>query len=66
MIAKSSTNPVFLSARTGAEAAARELSQKYSIPIEIVWLTPPGWLGDPTATGSGPIGWILGLLNADF
>jgi ribose transport system substrate-binding protein len=41
MIAKSSTNPVFLSARTGAEAAARELSQKHGIPIEIVWLTPP-------------------------
>ena len=41
MIAKSSTNPVFLSARTGAEAAATELSQKHGIPIEIVWLTPP-------------------------
>jgi ribose transport system substrate-binding protein len=41
MIAKSSTNPVFLSARTGAEAAAKELSAKHSIPIEIVWLTPP-------------------------
>jgi ribose transport system substrate-binding protein len=41
MIAKSSTNPVFLSARTGAETAARELSQKHGIPIEIVWLTPP-------------------------
>jgi ribose transport system substrate-binding protein len=32
---------VFLSARTGAEAAARELSQKHGVPIEIVWLTPP-------------------------
>ena len=41
MIAKSSTNPVFLSARTGAEAAARELTQKHNVPIEIVWLTPP-------------------------
>jgi len=41
MIAKSSTNPVFLSARTGAEAAAKELSQKHGVPIEIVWLTPP-------------------------
>jgi ribose transport system substrate-binding protein len=41
MIAKSSTNPVFLSARTGAEAAAKELSQKDGIPIEIAWLTPP-------------------------
>ena len=41
MIAKASTNPVFLSARTGAEAAAKELSQKHGIPIQIVWLTPP-------------------------
>src|SRR4051812_46459022 len=41
MIAKSSTNPVFLSARTGAAAAAKELSQKHNVPIEIVWLTPP-------------------------
>ena len=41
VIAKSSTNPVFLSARTGAEAAAKELSQKHNIPIEIAWLTPP-------------------------
>lgn len=41
LIAKASTNPVFLSARTGAEAAAKELSQKHGVPIEIVWLTPP-------------------------
>src|SRR5690349_194759 len=41
MIAKSSTNPVFLSARTGAEAAAKELSGKHGVPVEIVWLTPP-------------------------
>jgi ribose transport system substrate-binding protein len=41
MIAKSSTNPVFLSARTGADAAAKELAQKHGIPIEVVWLTPP-------------------------
>jgi ribose transport system substrate-binding protein len=41
MIAKSSTNPVFLSARTGAEAAAKEQSAKHGIPIEIAWLTPP-------------------------
>jgi len=41
MIAKSSTNPVFLSARTGAEAAAKELSAKHGVPVEIVWLTPP-------------------------
>jgi ribose transport system substrate-binding protein len=41
MIAKSSTNPVFLSARTGAEAAAKELSEKYKIPVTVNWLTPP-------------------------
>jgi ribose transport system substrate-binding protein len=41
MIAKSSTNPVFLSARTGAEAAAKELSAKSGVPVEISWLTPP-------------------------
>ena len=41
MIAKSSTNPVFLSARRGAETAARDLSAKIGRPIEIVWLTPP-------------------------
>jgi ribose transport system substrate-binding protein len=41
MIAKSSTNPVFLASRTGAEAAARELSQKHGVAIEVAWLTPP-------------------------
>ena len=41
MIAKSSTNPVFLSARTGAEAAARDLSAKHGINITIDWRTPP-------------------------
>lgn len=41
MIAKASTNPVFLSARTGAEAAAKELSDKNGVPVEVVWLTPP-------------------------
>lgn len=41
MIAKSSTNPVFLSARTGAEAAAKELSEKHGLKIVIDWRTPP-------------------------
>jgi len=41
LIAKSSTNPVFLSARTGAEVAAKELSAKYGIDIVIDWRTPP-------------------------
>jgi ribose transport system substrate-binding protein len=41
MIAKSSNNPVFLAARTGAEAAAKELSTEKGIQIEVVWMTPP-------------------------
>ena len=41
LIAKSSSNPVFLAARTGAEAAARDLSAKHGIHIEVQWLTPP-------------------------
>ena len=41
VIAKSSTNPVFLSARTGAEAAAKELSSAHGVPVEIAWMTPP-------------------------
>lgn len=41
MVAKSSTNPVFLSARTGAEDAARALSEELGVRIEIDWRTPP-------------------------
>jgi len=41
MIAKSSTNPIFLAARTGAEAAAKEATARIGAPVEIVWLTPP-------------------------
>lgn len=41
LIAKSSTNPVFLAARTGADAAAKDLSAQHGIRIEVVWLTPP-------------------------
>jgi ribose transport system substrate-binding protein len=41
MIAKSSTNPVFLSGRQGAEAAAAELSKANNMEVKIDWLTPP-------------------------
>lgn len=41
LIAKSSTNPVFLSARAGAEAAAKELSASKGVDIQIDWQTPP-------------------------
>jgi ribose transport system substrate-binding protein len=40
MIGKSAANPVFLSAREGAEQAARDYSEQYSVPIEVQWLTP--------------------------
>ncbi len=41
MIAKSSTNPVFLSGRKGAEAAAAELTKSSGVTVKIDWLTPP-------------------------
>ena len=41
LIAKSSTNPVFLSGKQGAEAAAAELSKSEGVTVKIDWLTPP-------------------------
>jgi ribose transport system substrate-binding protein len=41
MIGKASTNPVFLSARKGAEYAADSLSKVYHRDIRIDWRTPP-------------------------
>ncbi len=41
MIAKSSTNPVFLAARTGADRAAADLSKQYGVDVRVDWLTPP-------------------------
>jgi ribose transport system substrate-binding protein len=41
MIAKSSTNPVFLSGRAGADSAAKELSKQYGVDVKVNWLTPP-------------------------
>ena len=29
--------------------------------LAFVWLTPPDWLGDPTASGPGMLAWLLGL-----
>jgi len=40
VIAKSSSNFVFLPARRGAEDAARALSQELGVRIEVAWLTP--------------------------
>ncbi|MGQ0640517.1 MAG: substrate-binding domain-containing protein [Gemmatimonadaceae bacterium] len=41
VIAKSSSNPVFLAARTGAEAAAKAISDSGTVQVEVLWLTPP-------------------------
>ena len=41
MIGKSTGNAVFLAARSGAEAAARDLAQRNNMHIAVQWLTPP-------------------------
>jgi ribose transport system substrate-binding protein len=41
MIAKSSTNPVFLSGRKGAEDAAAEITKATGNTVTVDWLTPP-------------------------
>lgn len=40
LIAKSTTNPVFLSAKVGAERAAQELGPKNGLNVHIDWQTP--------------------------
>jgi hypothetical protein len=32
--------------------------------LAFVWLTPPGWLGDPMADGPGLLGWILASIRS--
>ena len=31
--------------------------------LAFVWLTPPGWLGDPMAADMGPVVWLIETLN---
>jgi ribose transport system substrate-binding protein len=50
MIAKSSTNPVFVSAHRGADAAAKDLAEKHGIPIQVIWMTPDHEDGELQAT----------------
>jgi len=40
LVAKSQGNPVFQAARVGAEQAAKDLGQKYSVTIKVDWRTP--------------------------
>ncbi len=41
VIAKSSANPVFMAARTGAEAAGARLSDELGVRVDVQWKTPP-------------------------
>lgn len=41
LIAKSQNNPVFQAAKIGAEAAAKELSDKEGVDVAVDWQTPP-------------------------
>lgn len=49
VIGKSNNNPVFPSARVGAEAAAKELGEKYGTKITIDWRTPDSESGEMQA-----------------
>jgi hypothetical protein len=33
--------------------------------LAFIWLTPPDWLGDPMASGGGPVGWLMAMLNSE-
>ncbi|MEM9372949.1 MAG: substrate-binding domain-containing protein [Planctomycetota bacterium] len=41
VIAKSSANPVFMAARTGAIAAGDRLSEELGVNVDVQWKTPP-------------------------
>jgi ribose transport system substrate-binding protein len=70
MIAKSNNNPVFQSAKNGAEQAAKDLNAKYGLNISIDWQTPPTENGELQAqrisqavnNGSGAI--LISCANA--
>ncbi|MGD9689430.1 MAG: substrate-binding domain-containing protein [Phycisphaerales bacterium] len=40
LVAKSTTNPVFIAAKTGADDAAKALGQKLGVKITVEWRTP--------------------------
>ena len=46
--------------RSSGPTSARPALRPVVIAIlAFVWLTPPDWLGDPMATGSGPMAWLI-------
>jgi hypothetical protein len=32
--------------------------------LAFIWLTPPDWLGDPMASGGGPLAWVLQVIRS--
>jgi hypothetical protein len=34
--------------------------------LAFVWLTPPDWLGDPMASGKGPVAWLVRMVNGKW
>jgi ribose transport system substrate-binding protein len=71
LIAKSSTNPVFLAAQVGADAAAEKLSGETGVKITVDWQTPPEEdakvqaqrIAQATSTGADAI--IVSCSNSD-
>lgn len=61
IVAKSSTNPVYIAARSGAEAAARALSAQHGVEVEVVWRAP---FAEDSARQSELIGELV-LAKAD-
>jgi ribose transport system substrate-binding protein len=53
LIGKSSTNSVFLAARKGAEQAAKDISAKQHLNVQVNWLTPPAEDGQVQAQRIG-------------
>ncbi len=51
MIGKSEANAVFVAARTGAHAAAADITRKTGVPVSVEWRTPPQ--EDPAAQAQG-------------
>ncbi len=71
VVAKSQGNPVFKAARVGAEDAARDLSEKYGIDVQVRWQTPNSEDAQVQAQyveqlkASGVDGIAISVINAD-
>ena len=65
--------PTHMGLRGAVNRAFFWTDERTSVPYDIwviailafVWLTPPDWLADPTASGTGLIGLLAGALGAN-